>query len=56
MEYEDNLRFFLEFGVAPGDGCDYLLVVQQVLGGWDCGAEDGWEGWAALCDVWGWGC
>lgn len=28
-EYEGNLRFFLETGVAPDDGCDYLLVVQE---------------------------
>lgn len=29
VEYEDNLKYFLEFGVRPGDGCDYLVVVQQ---------------------------
>jgi hypothetical protein len=29
-EYQHNLRFFLEFGVQPNDGCDYLVVVQQV--------------------------
>lgn len=29
-EYEDNLKYFLEKGVRPDDGCDYLLVVQEV--------------------------
>lgn len=28
-EYEGNLRFFLEAGVVPDDGCDYLLIVQE---------------------------
>ena len=32
VEYEENLKYFLEFGVQPGDGCDYLLVVQTVGG------------------------
>lgn len=41
-EYQDNLHFFLEFGVRPGDGCDYLLVVQEVgRGGW--GAVQRWQ-------------
>ena len=30
VEYEENLKYFLEFGVQPGDDCDYLLVVQEV--------------------------
>lgn len=29
-EYERNLHFFVQYGMAEGDGCDYLMVVQQV--------------------------
>lgn len=36
VEYEDNLRYFLQMGVRPGDGCDYLLVVQEVRPGLWC--------------------
>ncbi|KAI3431515.1 hypothetical protein D9Q98_004565 [Chlorella vulgaris] len=32
VEYEENLLYFLEFGVQPGDGCDYLIVVQEGKG------------------------
>lgn len=32
VEYADNLRYFLEFGVQPGDACDYLVVVQSGRG------------------------
>lgn len=32
VEYSDNLRYLLEFGVAPTDGCDYLVVVQTGRG------------------------
>lgn len=31
-EYRRNLEFFVTFGMAEGDGCDYIIVVQQV--GW----------------------
>lgn len=31
-EYERNLEFFVEHGMWEGDGCDYLIVVQQVWG------------------------
>jgi hypothetical protein len=29
-EYDENLLYFLKNGVAEGDGCDYLLVIQEV--------------------------
>ena len=29
-EYERNLRFFVEHGMREGDGCHYVIVVQQV--------------------------
>lgn len=32
VEYADNLRYFLEFGVQTGDACDYLVVVQSGKG------------------------
>ena len=28
-EYINNLRFFAEFGMAEGDGCDYVVIVQH---------------------------
>lgn len=27
-EYYANLLFFLRFGVAEGDGCDYVIIIQ----------------------------
>ena len=30
MEYERNLLFFVNHGMWEGDGCDYLIIVQQV--------------------------
>ena len=30
VEYERNLAFFVDHGMWEGDGCDYLIVVQQV--------------------------
>ena len=29
-EYERNLHYFVEHGVAEGDGCDYIIIVQEV--------------------------
>ena len=29
-EYERNLNFFVEHGMWEGDGCQYLIIVQQV--------------------------
>ena len=29
-EYERNLQFFVEHGMWEGDGCEYLIIVQQV--------------------------
>lgn len=29
-EYRRNLEFFVEFGMGEGDGCEYVIVVQQV--------------------------
>ena len=29
-EYERNLHYFVEHGMAEGDGCDYIIVVQEV--------------------------
>lgn len=31
-EYEDNLLFFLRWGVAANDGCDYVFILQQIEG------------------------
>ncbi len=28
-EYERNLEFFVQNGMWGGDGCDYIIVVQQ---------------------------
>lgn len=28
-EYINNLRFFVKHGMRPGDGCDYIIVIQQ---------------------------
>lgn len=28
VEYANNLRFFLQFGVAADDGCDYIVIIQ----------------------------
>lgn len=28
-EYINNLRFFTQFGIQQGDGCDYVIVVQE---------------------------
>ena len=30
LEYEHNLRFFIQHGMWEGDGCDYAIIVQQV--------------------------
>lgn len=30
-EYERNLEFFVAHGMWEGDGCQYLIIVQQVL-------------------------
>ena len=27
-EYENNMRFFLRWGVSEGDGCDYIFIIQ----------------------------
>lgn len=32
-EYMRNLEFFVAYGMAEGDGCDYIVVVQEVLSG-----------------------
>jgi len=29
-EYERNLHYFVEHGMADGDGCDYVIIVQEV--------------------------
>ena len=29
-EYERNLHYFVEHGMAEGDGCDYVIIVQEV--------------------------
>ncbi len=29
-EYERNLHYFVEHGMADGDGCDYVVIVQEV--------------------------
>ncbi len=28
-EYIENLRFFAQFGMKEGDGCEYVVVVQE---------------------------
>ena len=30
LEYERNLRYFVQHGMWEGDGCEYLIIVQQV--------------------------
>ena len=30
LEYERNLLYFIEHGMWEGDGCDYVIIVQQV--------------------------
>lgn len=30
LEYERNLHFFVQHGMAEGDGCDYIIIVQEV--------------------------
>lgn len=29
-EYENNMHYFIKHGMREGDGCDYVIVVQQV--------------------------
>ena len=29
-EYANNFRYFLQEGIRPDDGCDYVLVIQMV--------------------------
>ena len=29
-EYERNLHYFVEHGMADGDGCNYVIIVQEV--------------------------
>jgi hypothetical protein len=31
-EYENNLLFFLKFGVKADDGCDYIFILQEIQG------------------------
>ena len=31
-EYERNLRFFVKYGMSEGDGCDYVVIVQEACG------------------------
>lgn len=31
-EYENNLLFFLKWGVAADDGCDYIFILQEIDG------------------------
>lgn len=31
-EYENNLLFFLKWGVAADDGCDYIFILQEIEG------------------------
>lgn len=38
-EYEGNLVYFLEKGVRANDGCDYIIVIQEVRAGWQ---QAGW--------------
>lgn len=30
LEYERNLRYFVQHGMWEGDGCEYVIIVQQV--------------------------
>ena len=30
LEYERNLQYFVQHGMWEGDGCDYVIIVQQV--------------------------
>lgn len=30
-EYERNLHFFVQYGMAEGDGCNYVIIVQEVI-------------------------
>lgn len=57
VEYEENLLYFLEFGVQPGDGCDYLIVVQEVRGGVGLtGAQSVLAVAGFVCSEWATGC
>ena len=29
-EYERNLHYFVQHGMSEGDGCDYVIIVQEV--------------------------
>ena len=29
-EYERNLHFFIQHGMWEGDGCQYVIIIQQV--------------------------
>ena len=29
-EYERNLHYFVQHGMAEGDGCEYAIIVQEV--------------------------
>ena len=31
-EYERNLHFFVKHGMSEGDGCDYVIIVQEACG------------------------
>lgn len=31
-EYERNLQFFVKYGMSEGDGCDYVVIVQEACG------------------------
>jgi len=31
-EYEDNMMFFLKWGVEENDGCDYVFILQHMEG------------------------
>ena len=28
-EFDGNMRFFVRFGMWEGDGCDYVIIVQE---------------------------
>lgn len=30
LEYERNLQYFIQHGMWEGDGCEYVIIVQQV--------------------------
>ncbi len=38
-EYENNMRFFLRWGVAADDGCDYVIIIQTMGEGSKVGAS-----------------